>query len=104
VLQESLTNIHRHSQSPAADIRLGITDGHVSLAIRDYGKGIPAHVLQRFRQSGSTGVGLAGMRERIYELGGQLEIRPEVQGTTISATIPVPANNAQNSSAAESAA
>lgn len=104
VIQESLTNIHRHSQSTAADIHLGVSDGHVNLAIRDYGKGIPAHVLQRFRQSGTTGVGLAGMRERIYELGGQLDIRAETQGTTVSASIPIEASNAQSSNAAESAA
>ncbi|HVO60623.1 MAG TPA: CHASE3 domain-containing protein [Terriglobales bacterium] len=104
VLQESLTNIHRHSHSPAADIQLHVCDGHVNLAIRDYGQGIPAHILQRFHQSGTTGVGLAGMRERIYELGGQLEIRAEAQGTTVSATIPISANSAQNTSAAESAA
>jgi PAS domain S-box-containing protein len=100
ILQESLTNIHRHSQSPAADIHLGVSDGHVNLSIRDYGKGIPAHVLKRFRQSGTTGVGLAGMRERIYELGGQLDIRAETQGTTVSATIPLEANHTQSSNAA----
>jgi signal transduction histidine kinase len=44
------------------------------------------------------------MRERIYELGGQLEVRPETQGTTVSATIPIPAAGKDNSSAAESAA
>jgi PAS domain S-box-containing protein len=104
VLQESLTNIHRHSHSPAADIHLGVSDGHVNLAIRDYGKGIPAQVLQRFRQSGTTGVGLAGMRERIYELGGQLEIRAETEGTTVSATIPVEASSTEAGNAAESAA
>ncbi len=104
VLQEGLTNIHRHSRSKAADIQLQVSDGQVNLAIRDYGQGIPEHILQRFRQSGTTGVGLAGMRERIYELGGQLEIRPEAQGTTVSATIPLPATSAQSSSAAESAA
>jgi len=104
VLQEGLTNIHRHSHSPAADIHLRVSDGHVNLEIRDYGKGIPAHILQRFRQSGTTGVGLAGMRERIFELGGQLEIRAEEQGTTISATIPVHGEPTHNSSAAESAA
>jgi PAS domain S-box-containing protein len=104
VLQEGLTNIHRHSQSQAADIHLAVSDGQVNLAIRDYGKGIPAHILNRFRQSGTTGVGLAGMRERVYELGGQFEIRAETQGTTVSASIPVEACNTQSSNAAESAA
>jgi signal transduction histidine kinase len=104
VLQEGLTNIHRHSHSAAADIHLRVSDRHVNLEIRDYGKGIPAHVLQRFRQSGTTGVGLAGMRERIFELGGQLEIRAEEQGTTVSATIPVHGEPTHNSNTAESAA
>ncbi len=103
VLQESLTNIHRHAHSLAADIHLQLEDSQVRLHIRDYGTGIPPHILQRFRQSGTTGVGLAGMRERIYELGGQLEIRAEEQGTTVSASIPVQADTAQ-SSAADSAA
>jgi PAS domain S-box-containing protein len=103
VLQESLTNIHRHAHSPAADIHMRVRDGHVSLEIRDYGTGIPAHILQRFRQSGTTGVGLAGMRERIYELGGHLDIRAEEQGTTVSASIPIHADASANS-AAESAA
>jgi len=103
VLQESLTNIHRHARSPAADIHMHVIDGHVKLEVRDYGAGIPTHILKRFRQSGTTGVGLAGMRERIYELGGQLDIRAETQGTTVSASIPIQVEASQ-SSAAESAA
>ena len=103
VLQESLTNIHRHSHSPAADIHLHVLDGHVNLEVRDYGIGIPARILKRFRQSGTTGVGLAGMRERIYELGGLLDIRAEQQGTTVSASIPI-GENTGHSSAADSAA
>jgi PAS domain S-box-containing protein len=103
VLQESLTNIHRHARSPAADIHMHVIDGHVKLEVRDYGAGIPTHILKRFRQSGTTGVGLAGMRERIYELGGQLDIRAETQGTTVSASIPIQADASQ-SSAAESVA
>jgi signal transduction histidine kinase len=80
-----------------------VIDGHVKLEVRDYGAGIPTHILKRFRQSGTTGVGLAGMRERIYELGGQLDIRAETQGTTVSASIPIQVEASQ-SSAAESAA
>jgi PAS domain S-box-containing protein len=104
VLQESLTNIHRHAHSPAADIHMSVVDNHVSLEIRDYGVGVPTHIVQRFRQSGSTGVGLAGMRERIYELGGQFDIRQESQGTTVSARIPVQVSTSETSSAAESGA
>ncbi|HEX6503541.1 MAG TPA: CHASE3 domain-containing protein [Terriglobales bacterium] len=96
VIQESLTNIHRHSHSPAADIHMHLHDSRVTLEIRDYGTGIPEHILKRFRQSGMTGVGLAGMRERIYELGGQLQIRAEDQGTSVCASIPVQPQPSKN--------
>ena len=104
VLQEGLTNIHRHARSPAADIHLHLQNGDVTLEIRDYGTGMPAHVLQRFRQSGTTGVGLAGMRERINELGGQFEIRSDGDGTRVNARIPVKGEDAEASHTAESAA
>jgi signal transduction histidine kinase len=74
-LQESLTNVHRHSQSPKADVALRVFPGQVVLRVRDYGKGIPPELLSRFhRNRAHGGVGLAGMRERIHELGGQLEM------------------------------
>jgi signal transduction histidine kinase len=100
VLQESLTNIHRHAHSLAAEIHLQLNDGRVNLAIRDFGNGIPEDVLQRFLRSGTTGVGLAGMRERIFELGGRLEIRRENPGTGVYASIPI----GKSQSSAESAA
>jgi signal transduction histidine kinase len=103
VLQESLTNIHRHARSPAADIHLHLDDGHVRLAIRDFGNGIREDILLRFRQSGTTGVGLAGMRERIFELGGRLDIQREDPGTGVYASIPVRAKQ-EGDSAVESAA
>ncbi len=103
VLQESLTNIHRHSRSSAADIQMQRSDGHVTLTVRDFGVGIPLRILQRFQQSGTTGVGLAGMRERIYELGGSLDIRREEPGTTVYASVPVTTMQT-SSTAADSAA
>ena len=103
VLQESLTNIHRHAHSTAADIHLKVNDGHVQLTVRDFGNGIPEHILQRFMQSGTTGVGLAGMRERIFELGGTLAIRREAPGTGVYVGIPLKIGR-ESSSAAESVA
>jgi signal transduction histidine kinase len=85
VLQECLTNIHRHSGSPRADVALERTAHEVTLRIRDYGKGISAELLESFRVSGShTGVGLAGMRERAREQGGRLDIESNESGTTVT--------------------
>lgn len=88
VLQESLTNIYRHSSSETADVRLQPVDQLVILEVRDYGKGMPIGLLHQFRQAGGTGVGLAGMRERIREIGGQLEVISDEAGTLIRATVP----------------
>ena len=89
VLQESLTNIHRHSGSRFATVRIEVLSDSVRLTVGDDGKGISAHVLERFRNAGTeVGVGLAGMRERMAELGGRLEIRSG-QGTTVTATVPL---------------
>jgi signal transduction histidine kinase len=86
VLQECLTNIHRHSGSSRADVLVERrTPREITLRIRDYGKGISPHLLQRFRTSGSqVGVGLAGMRERVREQGGSLDIESSEAGTTIA--------------------
>jgi PAS domain S-box-containing protein len=89
VLQESLTNIHRHSGSRSATVRFEVLSDSVRLTVTDNGKGISPHVLERFRNAGTeVGVGLAGMRERIAELGGRLEIHSG-SGTTVTATIPL---------------
>ena len=89
VLQESLTNIYRYSNSQTADIRLECAQGRVILEVQDYGKGIPPPLLDQFkRQGGGTGVGLVGMRERIEELGGRFEIISDGCGTVIRATVP----------------
>jgi signal transduction histidine kinase len=90
VLQESLTNIHRHAGSSKAEISMRISADQVVLAVRDYGKGIPPELLESFRRnSANAGVGLAGMRERMRELGGQLQVESSASGTVISATIPL---------------
>ena len=89
VLQESLTNIHRHSGSSRAEIAFKLFPDKVILEVRDFGHGIPRDRLRNFQAAGTNfGVGLAGMRERLRELGGQLEIRSG-HGTIVSVTMPL---------------
>jgi signal transduction histidine kinase len=90
VLQESLTNIHRHSKSPRAEVKLNSSPNKVVLQVKDYGNGIPAESLRQFQNKGTNlGVGLTGMRERVRELSGLLDIRSSPQGTVITATFPL---------------
>jgi signal transduction histidine kinase len=90
VLQESLTNIHRHSKSSKAEIELKIAAGSVVLKVKDYGRGIPGELLRSFRTKGTkSGVGLAGMQERIRDLGGKLDIQSSGAGTLVSAVMPL---------------
>jgi signal transduction histidine kinase len=88
-LQEGLTNIHRHSSSPKAEVHMETAPGKLSLDIIDYGTGIPPQVLERWRNTGTAGVGMTGMRERIKELGGQVEISSSGTGTLVRVTVPV---------------
>ena len=90
ILQESLTNVHRHSGSLAVDIQLKVDAQNVILAVTDFGKGMPTEALRKFRGNGTNmGVGLSGMRERLADLDGQLDIRSDASGTTILATVPL---------------
>jgi PAS domain S-box-containing protein len=84
VLQESLTNIHRHSGSNRATIRAGMEGETVYLEIRDYGHGIPEKTLESFRITGNgVGVGLTGIRERLREVDGKLDISSSTDGTIL---------------------
>jgi PAS domain S-box-containing protein len=89
VIQEALTNVLRHSGSPSAAVRLIDKDDHVELEIIDQGKGIPEKRLATVQASESSGVGLGGMRERLRQLGGQLEILSSSDGTCVRASLPV---------------
>jgi len=91
VLQEALTNIHRHSGSAKADIRLSRANEVVILEIRDYGKGVPQGVLEEAGSDwmGSVGVGLRGMNERLRQLGGTFDVLSTETGTTVRATVPI---------------
>jgi len=90
VLQEGLTNVHRHSGSPKAEVVVTATPQAIVMTIRDYGKGIPEESLQNFRTSKApTGVGLAGMRGRVAEVDGILDLESPGHGTVLRVTIPL---------------
>lgn len=89
VLQESLSNIHRHSGSKTASIVVTQTTGQIRLEVRDQGRGLgsaPAPPAGASLARG-PGVGIAGMRERMLQLEGQLEIQSSEQGTRVIATL-----------------
>ena len=89
VLQESLTNVHRHAGAKSIEVVLTCSAGHVALSVIDDGTGISSEVLTRFLSGRASGVGLAGMRERLAELDGTLEVERRPHGTAVRATIPV---------------
>jgi signal transduction histidine kinase len=89
VVQESLTNIYRHAESATATIRLTQRLGQVILTVADQGHGLPPGLRDTVNSSGAlVGVGLAGMRERVRQLGGRLEIESAMPGTTITVVLP----------------
>jgi signal transduction histidine kinase len=97
VVQECLTNIHRHSGSSIAKIRLLHVDGQVLVEVEDKGKGISPEEREKMVSGGAPGVGIRGMRERMRQLGGDLEIVSNGTGTSILARLPA----IENSSTAE---
>jgi two-component system, NarL family, sensor kinase len=89
-LQEGLTNVHRHSGAKQADVSLTTAGDKVILTVRDHGCGIPQAMLHGIKADGTAGgVGLAGMTERLREIGGRLEINSTASGTEIIAQVPV---------------
>jgi PAS domain S-box-containing protein len=89
IVQESLTNIHRHSESKTAIIHLSRRPDCVSLEIQDAGKGISPEKLAGM-EGRHSGVGITGMRERIRYFGGTMAIQSNEKGTKISVKLPVP--------------
>jgi PAS domain S-box-containing protein len=89
IVQECLTNIHRHSGSATASISIRPEDDRLTLQVRDYGKGIPREKQQELSRSSRSRIGFGGMRERVHQLGGTLDVRSEDTGTTVSATLKV---------------
>ena len=89
VVQESLTNIHRHSGSAVARIRLRQPGAEVEVEIADKGNGMTPEKLQELAATGTPGVGIRGMRERLRQLGGTLEIESSKSGTVVTVKLPV---------------
>jgi PAS domain S-box-containing protein len=87
IVQECLTNIHRHSGSATATIHLSQEGDRLTVQVRDQGKGIPLEKQHDLIEAGRGGVGLGGMRERLRQLGGTLEIQSGPTGTVVSATL-----------------
>src|SRR5579863_8355449 len=87
-VQECLTNIHRHSESPTARIRIAASDSQVRVEVEDQGKGIPPAKQLEMASTGTPGVGIRGMRERFRQLGGSLDIQSNGKGTLIVARLP----------------
>jgi signal transduction histidine kinase len=89
VLQESLTNVHRHSESKNVDIAIGLDGRAVLVTIRDYGCGFSSQQLQDVHNGRSRGLGLTGLRERIAALGGLFEVVSMEPGALIKVTLPL---------------
>ena len=90
IVQESLTNIHRHSGSGSARIQLAATSSSVTLTVSDKGKGLPVGLVKRKGGTATAeGVGIPSMQERARHLGGVLELETGPGGTTVKATIPL---------------
>ena len=104
VVQECLTNIHRHSESPVAKIRLRQRDQEVQVEIADRGKGIPPEKQEHLLSTGAPGVGIRGMRERLRQLGGTLEINSNGTGTVVIVKLPVPDSSSPEKALSSSAA
>lgn len=95
VLQESLTNIHRHSGSATAEIKVERSPKQVILRVTDHGKGISTERLEEFRRTrGGVGVGLAGMRERVEQFGGSFRIESREHSTNLTVILPLTAQSA----------
>ncbi len=91
VVQECLTNIHRHSGSTVAKVRVSKRDRDLRIEVEDEGKGISPEKRIEMDLAGKAGVGIRGMRERIRQLGGSLEIGSQLDGsgTVIVARLPI---------------
>jgi PAS domain S-box-containing protein len=94
-VQESLTNVHRHSGASRSIVTLRHTGAEIVLSIRDFGKGMRSEILNPQDSKVPLGVGILGMRERIRQLSGTLEISShQNQGTLVTVRLPLRATAA----------
>jgi signal transduction histidine kinase len=89
IVQECLTNVHRHSTSSTALVRIANTANQLRVEVQDHGKGIPPNKQSEMECAGKTGVGMRGMRERLRQFGGQLEVNSSPGLTLVVATLPI---------------
>jgi len=89
LVQECLTNIHRHSESSTALVRLWRTPGEIRMEVSDEGRGIQQEIQSKIASGKSAGVGLRGMRERVKQFDGTLEIHSNGKGASILVTLPL---------------
>jgi PAS domain S-box-containing protein len=89
-VQESLINVHRHARSATAEVRVLRAENRVVVEIQDRGRGMPRESGVAAGDRVHLGVGIAGMRERVQQLGGTLEITSGSGGTTVRAILPLP--------------
>jgi len=91
VVQESLTNVHRHASTATASVRLATTSDALVLEIRDQGRGLRDQLILPNGPAppATLGVGIQGMRERICQLGGSLDVEFADTGTTVRACLPL---------------
>jgi signal transduction histidine kinase len=96
IVQECLTNVHRHSGSSSAAVRITKVANQLRVEVQDAGKGIPSEKQSEIAGRGKTGVGMSGMRERLRQFGGQLEVTSVPGQTIVAATLPIPQNQAKS--------
>jgi signal transduction histidine kinase len=95
IVQECLGNIHRHSQSPTATIHLEASAGSAHLVVSDEGRGMSVEKQKQLKSGIASGVGLRGMRERVAQLGGELQVESTSHGTKITASLPYMRNDSE---------
>jgi len=89
IVQECLTNVHRHSRSFAALVRLSHANGEIELEVKDEGRGISPETLSKIVSGGNVGVGFSGMRERVKQLEGKLTVESGGNGTSVRVALPL---------------
>ena len=102
IVQECLGNVHRHAASATAFIHLSVEDGKARLEVRDEGRGIPEERQRELIGGSGGGVGLRGIKERVAQLGGKLQLQSSGTGTTVTAILPCsPASSFRPGSASD---
>jgi signal transduction histidine kinase len=88
IAQECLTNVHRHSGSPEATVRLVRTSSGIELEIKDEGRGLDKDIQAKLASGESVGVGFRGMQERVRQIGGTLKVESNGHGTSVIVSLP----------------